>query len=248
MDAIKTHYICNLCSQKNKVLQNFASNPGPMCSNCNSSVRFRFIGFCFSSFVMNGDGFLPSTKDNQLKKGIGLSDSPPLARVLKRFSGYTNTFFHASPQLDITQNTHHFSELDYIISSDVFEHTIPPALSPFLNAYKILNKNGLLILSVPTGKQYLEHFPDLNDFKIINISDKFVLVNATKESKIQVFEEIKFHGGPGATLEMRVHSISSVKNFLTLAGFKEIKIVKPYQPQFGIFPLDGLSTTWVCKK
>ncbi len=241
-------FLCNICGAENTFeLSANIRTPGPLCSQCRSSVRFRLVAFAFSTEIMGGDGFLPATPDKKYI-GIGLSDSMPLARGLQRFEGYTNTYFHKEPQLDITEPSVKYENLDFVISSDVFEHTKPPAVTPFLVAASMLRAGGKLLLSVPTQQDYLEHFPNLAQYKLLETKDGHSLVNATKDGRLEVFSDLRFHGGPGSTLEMRVHSRESVEDCLRSTGFKSWKAISPAQNEFGISPIAGLSTVWVATR
>ena len=104
---------------------------------------------------------------------------------------------------------------DFIFSSDVFEHVPPPAQRAFETCHSLLKKNGTLIFSVPYNLDgnTLEHFPDLHDYFIDDQGDSPVLKNLTIDGKRQEFENLIFHGGDGATLEMRVFSLPDLINF-----------------------------------
>lgn len=55
-----------------------------------------------------------------------------------------------------------------------------------------------------------EHFPELFEYKIVTKKGNKVLINKTRQGKEQIFENLRFHSGPGETLEMRVFSRSSL--------------------------------------
>lgn len=240
---------CNLCGCVNMAVTAVQEAPGPLCQSCRSSTRFRLIGYAFSKYILNSSGHLPDAPGTATGLvGIGLSDPPPLARALEVFSGYTNTFYHKEPRVDITAETPKFRNLDYIIASDVFEHTKPPAEVPFISAYKMLKKGGKLILSVPTQENSIEHFPSLNDYRIIESKEGYILVNATRSGSLEIFKNLRFHGGPGATLEMRIFSERQVENCLSSAGFRCFEYIRPDMYEFGIYPLRGLSTVWVATR
>ena len=135
--------------------------------------------------------------------------------------------------------------LDYLISSDVFEHTPPPVDVPFKNASKLLKKGGTFILSVPTAQEYVEHFPELNKFEIIETKAGYVLANATSSGALQIRSDLTFHGGPGSTLEMRIFSEEKVNSLLQANGFGNAIRVNTLIPEYGIYPIQGLSSLWV---
>lgn len=241
-------FVCNICGYENHFHpEENIKTPGPLCAKCHSSTRFRLVALAFSTEVMGGDGFLPETQDKGLT-GIGLSDSAPLAKGMEKFTGYTNTYFHKEPSFDIADPNPKFSGLDFIISSDVFEHTKPPAEIPFLVAAQMLKSGGKLLLSVPVFHTYIEHFPDLNEYQLMETTSGYRLVNATNNGNLEIFSDLRFHGGPGTTLEMRIHSRESVENALSAAKFKSWKEIVPNSDEYGISPLNGLSTLWVAEK
>ncbi|HEY1769643.1 MAG TPA: methyltransferase domain-containing protein [Chthoniobacterales bacterium] len=161
--------------------------------------------------------------------GIGLSDSELYAdRLAEKFS-YLNTFYHQEPRLDISDPKiapELLDSQDFIISSDVFEHVAPPIDNSFRNAWRILRPGGSLILSVPYGLQEetVEHFPELHDYEFVAENETHILRNTTKTGEIQRFEGLAFHGGPGATVEMRIFARADLVRRLTAAGFEEITI------------------------
>lgn len=175
--------------------------------------------------------------------GIGMSDSHNLSKILSQSFSYTNTFFHQSPYLDIYNTSHvsQYSNLDFIICSEVFEHLSPyPGLSiAFQNLYTMLKKNtGTLVFSVPYNlKEHKEHFPTLYNYHIALQNDQYILNNVTDNGQIEQFKNLCFHGGPGETLEMRQFSKNSITEYLTGAGFNNIifhNITEDMQ-RFGIF-------------
>lgn len=112
----------------------------------------------------------------------------------------------------------------------------------------MLRDGGKLVVSVPTHSVCAEHFPKLHNYEILETNDGFVLVNATSDGELQIFRQLRFHGGPGTTLEMRIHSEASVDACLKAAGFRSWKRYDPDVGRYGIFPILGLSTTWIAVK
>jgi SAM-dependent methyltransferase len=170
-------------------------------------------------------------------RGIGLSDSDNYARRLSDKLDYTNTFFHQEPRLDIAAApeglTHRF---DFIIASDVFEHVAPPVSRAFANARRLLKPNGVLIFSVPYSLEpdTHEHFPELNDYRLIEVDGAWRLENRTADGRTQVFTDLVFHGGPGSTLEMRLFSRSGLVREFAAARFAGVRIGDEPYLDYGI--------------
>jgi SAM-dependent methyltransferase len=149
-------------------------------------------------------------------------------RLAEKFR-YTNTYYHKEPKLDISKPEVPESLVqssDFIISSEVFEHVVPPVQKAFENTFKILKPGGIFVLTVPYGTEEntVEHFPDLYDFTIIADNDTYRLENVTRSGEVQEFDDLVFHDGPGATLEMRVFAEAALLRGLTEAGFEAITV------------------------
>ncbi|MBV9266258.1 MAG: hypothetical protein JO061_08840 [Acidobacteriaceae bacterium] len=83
-----------------------------------------------------------------------------------------------------------------------------------------------MIFSVPwklDGKTQ-EHFPELFEWETFKFHNSYILVNRTKEGRLQVFDNLCFHGGPGQTLEMRLFSLDDLMMHFREAGFAEVNI------------------------
>jgi SAM-dependent methyltransferase len=185
---------------------------------------------------------MKNLEKNKTLKGIGMSDSG-WADIFKDKFNYVNTFYHTSPYLNIYNNEHvkKYTYLDFIISSDVFEHIDPfPSIQiAFDNLFSMLKCGGSLIFSVPfTYSEHKEHFPNLYDYKIEkNDNGEYLLYNTTIENKIETFNNLCFHGGPGNVLEMRVFSNKSIISFLEKSGFIDITFyeITEDMKKYGIF-------------
>lgn len=170
---------------------------------------------------------LPIRKDIH---GIGLTDWSDYAPRLTELFSYENTFYHEEPRLDISDpaiSPDLLNSQDFLISSDVFEHVVPPVDRSLRNVWRILKPGGFLVLTVPYAPrtETVEHFPDLNEFTVSEQGDgTFVLRNVTAAGEIQEFNQLIFHGGPGATLEMRVFGEGDLLVRLRDAGFTEVRI------------------------
>ena len=81
----------------------------------------------------------------------------------------------------------------------------------------------------------LEHFPDLHQYNIItNDEDKLVLQNTTRNGKRQTLDNLSFHGGSGATLEMRIFAKVGLVNGFRRAGFTDIHFHRCSELAYGI--------------
>lgn len=229
---------CNICGNHAiSPLSEVKHRENLSCFSCGSNKRFRSI-IATLSIELYGEIFpLPEFPKSKEIVGIGLSDAEVYARGLIDVFSYKNTCYHKEPMLDITLIQKDLEgTADFIIASDVFEHISPPANIAFDNVFRILKNQGIFIFSVPyvnTGCTR-EHYPELFDYEIVTENGKSVLINRTQQGKVQQFENLKFHGGSGATLEMRVYSIYSLIRDIEKARFTEIKIHEKSIPEFGI--------------
>lgn len=173
--------------------------------------------------------------------GVGMSCWDGYAVRLPHRLNYTNTFYHQEPFFDVRNVPPHMERtLDFIISTDVFEHVTLPVLPAFYNVRKALKPTGVFIFSVPftnpreKGVPTKEHFPNLYNYKIIEENGLRILENITADGKRERFDDLVFHGGPGDTLEMRVFSEASLLANLQEAGFNDITIYSKPELKHGI--------------
>jgi SAM-dependent methyltransferase len=175
--------------------------------------------------------------------GLGMSDWDGYALTLSEKLSYVNTYYHQEPRLDITELPEAMiGTQDFVISSDVFEHIPVFALDDaFKNSRLLLKPGGVFIFTVPFTKtgETQEHFPRLNDFRIIETRGKRFLYNKTVDGEEEIFDDLVFHGGDGMTLEMRMFSEPDLKKALTAARFSSVRICTDLVPEFGIiWPMD----------
>ena len=229
---------CNICGQVSEGKMVELTREEPSCTNCGSTVRMRSIVYLISTEFFGKSLALPDFPVRPDIVGMGMSDWEGYAIPLAHKLSYTNTYYHQQPQLDITridpklENT-----LDFLISSDVFEHVAPPVSTAFENAYRLLKPNGVFIFTVPYSKdgQTEEHFPELYDYQIIKRDERYILKNFTQDGREQVFENLVFHGGAGLTVEMRIFSEAPLMEEFEQAGFTEAKIHKESDFEHGVF-------------
>lgn len=235
--TVLTAFVCNLCATTNRVPPDQLARETPSCAQCGSTVRFRAIAWLVVRELLGIDEVLPRIPLRRDLVGLGLSDVTPYAKPLAERFTYTNTFYHANPRLDIVSIPEELAgRQDFVIASDVFEHVPPPVSRAFHGARRLLRPDGVLILTVPFSLDpaTVEHFPDLHDYRIVGSAEDRRLHNVTREGRVQTFDQLVFHGGDGATLEMRVFSRLGLERELREAGFTRIRFADEAFPRFGI--------------
>lgn len=228
-----THrFTCNLCDAR--CTQEFLDREVPSCQ-CGSNVRFRWIVHAVSMELFGRSVPLKEFPRAKHIRGVGLSDTLLFSKSFAKRFDYQNTCYDREPRLDITvANTVADSAYDFAIASEVFEHVPAPVQAAFDNLARLLKPNGIAIFSSPweSSGESLEHFPDLHDWRVVNLSSGHVLVNRTTDGRLQTFDQLVFHGGPGSTLEMRVFSKDGLLANCDRAGF-DVELAEDYAP-FGI--------------
>ncbi len=244
-------FTCNVCG---KICERSAATFGrevPSCPQCGSTVRLRGLVALLSQEVFGAELAMPDFPVIKGVRGIGMSDPPMLAAGFAEKFDYTNTFYHQSPHLDITQPAEgDLGRYDFIVSSEVMEHVPPPVELAFANLYRMLKPDGLLLLTVPYGldERTAEHFPELNEYGLASLGGRVVLVNRRRDGSTEVFENLCFHGGGGSTLEMRVFCEASLKEILAGAGFSDVRIAAESLPEFGVEHSETWSLPIVARK
>ena len=168
-------------------------------------------------------------------RGVGLSDWGKIAKPLSRRFDYANTFLNWKPRLDIMDlKSGADARYDFLVASEVLEHVPPPAQNAFNNIARLLKPNGFAVFSSPwkPDGDTVEHFPALFDSHIVKWGSTYVLLNRTKEGRLEAFENLTFHNGPGNTLEMRVFSIDGLRANCEAAGL-EMTLAEDH-PDYGI--------------
>lgn len=242
-------FICNICGHAVSSFPEVRDpREEPSCEACGSSVRMRGIIHHLSLGLFQKSIPLPDFPVSPQTVGVGLSDWEGYAVPLARRFSYTNTFYHQEPQLDITRVPSALHKTcDFLISTDVLEHIPPPVERGFEGSYQLLKPGGLLVFTVPFTNvpHTAEHFPDLADFRLLNFEGEHVLVNRTRDGEYSIHKNIRFHGGEGTVVEMRVFGREDTIQMLRSAGFVDIKVHEEVVPQWGVIPphLDGLPIT-----
>ncbi len=234
---------CNICGGKTAApLVSICDREVPSCPYCASNLRMRSVIHLLSLEMFGESIPLPDFPVSQHIRGLGMSDADVYAEPLTEKFSYLNTYYHKNPKFDITAiNAEEPGKFDFVISCDVLEHVRPPTIRAFRNLKTILKAGGAAILTVPYMllENTWEHFPDLQRFEIIDDGEGRKLVNTMADGEKQEFRELVFHSGPGATIELRIFTKSSIRNELKKSGFGEIEFCKCNEPRYGIiWPLN----------
>jgi SAM-dependent methyltransferase len=166
-----------------------------------------------------------------------MSDAQCYSTLLAEKVDYTNTFYDRQPYLDITEShTDQHGTYDFILSSDVFEHVAPPIERAFEEAFRLLKPYGILCITVPSviADQTDEHYPDLHQYSVIELAGEHVLINRKKDRTLEIHDKLVFHGGIGATLEMRLFAQGDLVRKLRGAGFSDVILQLEPVERFGI--------------
>jgi SAM-dependent methyltransferase len=229
-------FACNVCGKVNTCPSDQIGRETASCSSCRSTVRMRSIVHTLSQELYGRCMPIDEFPKEPRYKGIGTSDWNGYASRLAKRLDYTNTYYHKAPQVDITAPDPSMNgTLDFVTSTDVFEHIVPPVGIAFEAVRRLLKPTGVFAFSVPyklDGKT-TEHFPDMHEWDIDRSGAKPVLHNQAKDGTKQVFDDLVFHGGEGATLEMRVFSLESLIEHAKAAGFRPPRIYHSSHMQCG---------------
>jgi SAM-dependent methyltransferase len=242
-------FLCNVCSREN--LAESLTRETPRCVGCGSNVRIRSMIRILSVELFQEEIPLIEFPVLPQVKGLGLSDDPRYAAFLEAKFSYVNTYYDREPFLDITKpHPEMYGTYDFILSSEVFEHTAPPIEQVFRECWQLLKPNGFLCATVPfvPEGETREHYPDLYEYSTLNLGGRPVLVNRKRDGTVEVHENPGFHGGAGATLEMREFSRNGLSGRLLNSGFRTVAFDSGSSPRFGIYPEGDYSLPFVARK
>jgi SAM-dependent methyltransferase len=228
LDAGVLTFACNICSGRASLPLSGLSREGGHCPHCDSSMRYRALIRALSVGLFGRSLAIRAFPAHAHSlTGLGMSDSPKYARPLRRALGYTNTWYHGEPRLDIlAPRAERLGAHDFVISADVLEHVGPPVERAFANLRRLLRPGGLLVLTVPYSldDRTREHFPALHDYRLERRAGRHVLRNRTVHGRSEEFSDLAFHGGPGSTLELRLFAERSLLRHLEEAGFRDVVV------------------------
>ncbi len=241
-------FTCNICGADNSVEQ-FATEPAS-CA-CGSNVRLRALIHLLSMEMFGSSVVLARFPRMKSIRGLGLSDHPGYARILADKFDYTNTYYDQEPRFDIQEAHPQLAgTYDFILMADVLEHIAPPVECALQEACRLLKPRGFLGVTVycnPHDKMG-EHFPELNEFRVVPLGDSHVLINRRRDGSLEARDDLIFHGGSGETLEMREFGMSALKTKLLNAGFREVFFLTEDLPQLGVIFDHDVSQPLIARK
>jgi SAM-dependent methyltransferase len=241
-------FICNICGAHNHI-ESFETEPAS-CA-CGSNVRLRALIHLLSMELFGQDLVLAEFPKLKGIRGLGISDQSSYARILADKFDYTNTFYDREPHLDLSEpHPQLYGTYDFILLADVIEHIAPPIEGALEEACRLLKPHGFLGITIFCNPidQMREHFPELNEFRIVPLGKSPVLLNRRRDGTLEIRDDLVFHGGPGATLEMREFGVTELRAKLLAAGFLGVHLLTDNLPRIGILFDQHVSQPLIARK
>ena len=241
-------FVCNVCGEFNEV-EHFVTEPATC--PCGSNVRVRALIHLLSMELF--DESLPLVDFPKLKsiRGLGMSDKEGYAAILAEKFDYTNTFYDRDPRMDFTEAHPQLHETyDFILSADVIEHIAPPIERALEETCAMLKSNGFFGVTIYCSPSDVlrEHFPDLHTYRTVSLGGEMVLINRRADGVLEIRDGLIFHGGSGATLEMREFGITSLREKLLGAGFRDVHLLSEDVPRIGVLFDKDVSQPLIARK
>ncbi|MBS3895900.1 methyltransferase domain-containing protein [Silanimonas sp.] len=246
--ATRLHFTCNICGTPAQATPAQLGRELPSCPACGSTVRFRSLIALLGRALGRGDLPLAAWPVDTSIAGLGLSDWPGYADRLAKVCDYRNTHYHAEPKLDIAAPPVEWQgRFDFLLSSDVFEHVLPPVETAFTGSFRLLKPGGVLVLTVPCipAARTREHYPDATGYRVD--SEGRVLLRRAAGDEYPASDPV-FHGGPGATLEMRLFGALDLQAGLEAAGFEAVRFHPEAIPEAGVLHTELFSLPLTARK
>jgi hypothetical protein len=241
-------FTCNVCGEWNEV-ERFATEPAT-CA-CGSNVRTRALIHLLSMELFNQSLTLAGFPRLKAIRGLGMSDHQGYARILEDKFDYTNTYYDRDPRFDFTAaHPDLHGRYDFILSADVIEHIAPPVERALAECRMLLKPHGVLGITVfchPSDK-LREHYPQLDQYRVVPLGDSEVLINRRADGTLEITDNLVFHGGTGATLEMREYGQTPLQQQLIGAGFREVHFLTENIPAIGIYFDSDVSQPLIARK
>ena len=231
-------FVCNLCNASNRVLPSQLTRETPSCASCGSTVRFRSIAHLLVRELLGEDRALPDLPESPHIVGIGLSDALSYAVA-------------AGPALQLheyilryrAEARHHGSSELAGGSARLRDckrriRACRAAGIPCIRGRAAAPQAGRRIhpdravLARPGHRRAFSRSARLQDRRAAEGTRR--LQNRTREGSEQAFDGLVFHGGDGATLEMRLFSRAALLRELRDAGFSRVRLANEACPRFGI--------------
>src|ERR1019366_8417767 len=241
-------FICNVCASRNAVSE-FATEPAS-CA-CGSNVRTRALIHLLSTELFGRSLILVDFPRLKSVRGLGMSDKECYAAILQEKFEYRNTFYDREPQFDFSKpHADIAGTFDFVLSADVFEHVAPPVEATLMEVHRLLKPHGFLVATVPCSSDEIlrEHYPDLFEYRILLLGGAPVLVNRRRDGQLEVTGDLVFHGGEGATLEMRQFTAAALHEKLLATGFANPRFFNANVPEYGILFDQDVSQPLVAAK
>jgi hypothetical protein len=139
---------------------------------------------------------------------------------------------------------------DFILSADVLEYIAHPVDCALKEVYQLLRPHGFSGVTVYCNRldRMREHFPELDKYRVVPLGDSEVLINRRRDGSLEIVDKLIFHGGSGATLEMREFGLTALRGGLLDAGFREVDFLTYNVPLHGIFFDDDTSQPLIARK
>jgi SAM-dependent methyltransferase len=241
-------FTCNVCGAHNRVAA-FATEPAS-CA-CGSNVRVRALMYLLSMELFGRSLAVAEFPKLKSIRAMGMTDKPGYAAILAEKFDYTNTYYDHEPRCDFTEaHPQLYGTCDFILSADVLEHVAPPLERPLEEICRLLKPHGFLAATVPCtpDDKMCEHFPELHEHRVIRLGASDVLVNRRADGTLEAREDLVFHEGPGAVLEMRQFGRTGLRAKLLAAGFREVHYLLEDVPESGILFDSDVSQPFVARK
>lgn len=221
----EVRFKCCICGHNQTIARFSQHREMADCAGCGSGPRSRALIYAVLKTIY-GDATTDLRSQDARKhiRGIGMSDGEQLSSLLSEKLDYQNTLFHADPFLDVCDkaSTVRYSDLSFVICSEVLEHTRQTPVEILPNIRQMLLPGGVLILTTPTVHMpnTIEWYGGAETVAVEKSGESFVVRWRNRRGVEYVDTNPSFHGGPGETLEMRVFSHSELISAGERSGFK----------------------------
>jgi SAM-dependent methyltransferase len=227
----------------------FASEPAS-CA-CGSNVRVRALVHLLSMELFGRGLAVAGFPTLKSIRGMGMTDKAGYASLLAGKFDYTNTYYDRPPRFDFTaRHPELYGTSDFILSADVLEHVAPPVERALEEICLLLKPAGFLAATVPCVPDGAtrEHFPELHEYRVVRLGRSDVLVNRRRDGSLEAREDLVFHEGPGAVLEMRRFARTSLRDKLIAAGFRDVHYLLEDVREAGILFDGDVSQPLIARK